>query len=205
MAIINRSGLAFFLLLLLSLTACVTINVYFPAAQAEAAAERIVEEILGEPKAKDSMPDNEDKGASRMLLDSSRLFVAIGGFFISDAHAAQPDFSVNTPEIKRLEASMANRHAKLKKYYDKGAIGFDKNGLVAWQNQKAVSIKEKGALNSLLKSENNDRNSLYKAIAKANGHPEWEQQVRNVFAGKWAQKAQKGWWYQNSNGQWKQK
>ena len=205
MAIINRSGLAFFLLLLLSLTACVTINVYFPAAQAEAAAERIVEEILGEPKAKDSMPDNEDKGASRMLLDSSRLFVAMGGFFISDAQAAQPDFSVNTPEIKRLEASMAKRLAKLKEYYDKGAIGFDKNGLVAWQNQKAVSIKEKGALNSLLKSENNDRNSLYKAIAKANGRPEWEQQVRNVFAGKWAQKAQKGWWYQNSKGQWKQK
>ncbi len=202
---INRTGLSFILILLFSLSACVTINVYFPAAQAEAAAERIVDEILGEPNQGSSTSDEDNKGAGIFQIDSSRFVADIGSFFISNAHAAQPDFSVNTPEIKRLEASMAQRHNKLKKYYDNGAIGFDKNGTVAWRDQKAVSIKEKGSLNSLLRSENNDRNSLYKAIAKANGHPEWEQQVRDVFAKKWSQKAKRGWWYQNSKGQWKQK
>ena len=205
MALINRTGLSFFLLLLLSLTACVTINVYFPAAQAEAAAERIVEEILREPNIKDTSPTDDDKGASMIQLDASSFYAAIGNFFISNAHAAQPDFSVNTPEIKRLESSMAQRHGQLAGYYGKGVVGFSNNGLVNIRDSNAVSIKERGKLNNLVNAENKDRNNLYKAIANANGHPEWEGQVRDVFANKWIQKARKGWWYQNNKGQWKQK
>ncbi len=45
--ILNRATMVFLFSMLLTLTACVTINVYFPAAQAEAAAERIVDDILG--------------------------------------------------------------------------------------------------------------------------------------------------------------
>ena len=205
MMILNRATTAFLFSMLLTLTACVTINVYFPASQAEAAAERIVDEILGEPDANNNPDSQSNKDASINFYKADQLFAAIGSFFISNAQAAQPDFSVNTPEIRRLQSAMAARHKKLAGFYSKGAIGFSNNGQVAWRDKKAVSIKERGTLNSLLKAETKDRNNLYKAIAKANGHPEWEADVRAVFAKKWIQKARKGWWYQTSAGSWKQK
>jgi uncharacterized protein YdbL (DUF1318 family) len=202
MMILNRATMVFLFSMLLTLTACVTINVYFPAAQAEAAAERIVDDILGEKNKTDPL---QNKDTSINLHRADQLFAAVGTFFIAEAQAAQPDFSVNTPEIRRLQGAMAARHQKLAGFYSKGAIGFSNDGLVAWRDNKAVSIKERGTLNSLLKAENNDRDNLYRAIAKANNHPEWEADVRAVFAKKWIQKARKGWWYQTSGGNWKQK
>ena len=47
--------------------------------------------------------------------------------------------------------------------------------------------------------------STAKAIAKANGHPEWEPDVRNTFARTWIEEAATGWWYQNAAGKWQQK
>ena len=203
MAIVNRLTTGFFVFALLTISACVTINVYFPASQAERAAERIVDEILGEPqKQKDA---GKPKDAWNISTSQGSLIASFSSLLISNAVAAEPDFSVNTPQIKRLEASMTQRHRQLAGFYDSGAIGYDKNGLVAFKDQKAVSLKDRGRLNGLLNDENADRNALYKAIADANGHPEWEAQVRDVFARKWAQKARAGWWYQTSGGAWKQK
>jgi len=69
MMIINRATTAFLFSMLLTLTACVTINVYFPASQAEAAAERIVDEILGEPDANGNKSDaEENKDASSLIF-----------------------------------------------------------------------------------------------------------------------------------------
>ena len=56
-----------FLVGLLLLAACVTINIYFPAAQAEQAAEKIVDEIIGNPAAV------EDKGAALDARQYSRI------------------------------------------------------------------------------------------------------------------------------------
>jgi len=39
----------------------------------------------------------------------------------------------------------------------------------------------------------------------ANGHPEWEQQIRSTFAAQWVSRAQRGWYYQDQQGNWKQK
>jgi hypothetical protein len=41
-------------------------------------------------------------------------------------------------------------------------------------------------------------------VAVANGHPEWEGQIRDVFARQWIDSARAGWWYQ-AGGSWKQK
>ena len=51
-----------------------------------------------------------------------------------------------------------------------------------------------------------DRNNLYRAIAAANGHPEWESDIRTTFAERWAaQGAQSGWYSQDESGAWKKK
>lgn len=53
---------------------------------------------------------------------------------------------------------------------------------------------------SIVVAENNDRNALYKEIAVANSHAEWEAEIRSTFAQRWVQKAQSSWWYQDANG-----
>ena len=52
--------------------------------------------------------------------------------------------------------------------------------------------------------DNRDRKAVYREVAVANGHPEWEAQIRDVFAKQWIASARDGWWYQ-SGGAWKQK
>ena len=47
--------------------------------------------------------------------------------------------------------------------------------------------------------------TVYREIAVANGHPEWEQQIRETFARQWVSSARGGWWYQDAGGAWKQK
>jgi hypothetical protein len=182
-------------------SACVTINIYFPASQAEEAAEKIVDDILGKP-----LPKEGDKGAARA---TETLFLAAAGTLLDlavpRAEAAQPDFNADTPEIRRIQAQMKDRHQDLAPFYGAGAIGFDRDARVAIRDQQAVSLKDRNRLKQLVDAENRDRGALYAAIARANGHPEWEPQVRETFAGTWVKKASKGWWYQDASGRWRQK
>jgi uncharacterized protein YdbL (DUF1318 family) len=95
---------------------------------------------------------------------------------------------------------MQQRHSQLAGFYASGAIGLTRDGLIAVKEASAVALKDRQSLNSLVSSENNDRNALYKEIAVANGHAEWEAEIRSTFAQRWVQKAQSGWWYQDANG-----
>jgi len=49
------------------------------------------------------------------------------------------------------------------------------------------------------------RAALYREIARANGKPEWENDIRATFAQRWIEKAQAGWYYQNTSGAWVRK
>ena len=46
---------------------------------------------------------------------------------------------------------------------------------------------------------------MYREVAVANGHPEWEAKIRETFAQQWIASARGGWWYQDAGGSWKQK
>lgn len=194
MKLIRIGGFAAMLALL---AACVTINIYFPAAQAEQAAEKIVEDILS------TEPSGDDKGANHHLPTEQRIAFNPIDLLIPAAQAANPDFNVNTPRIRKLQASMKQRFPRLKNHYKSGAIGFTRDALVAIRDAKAISLKERKQVQALVQAENKDRNALYKAIADANGHPEWEADVRATFARTWVQKAGSGWWYQDDKGNWR--
>ena len=194
--------LAFFWLVLF-LASCVTINVYFPAAAAEKAADRIIEQVLGEDAKNNPEPQPEGDSSYRFIQDlqPARMFAGMLDFIIPSAQAAA-DIDISSPAIKQLKASMQARHANLSAYYKSGAIGYTTDGLVAIRDQAAVGLRERGKLKQLLAQENRDRNALYKELARANGHPEWEQQIRDTFAKRWVAKAPRGWYYQNSAGNW---
>ena len=118
---------------------------------------------------------------------------------------AAADLEINTPGISSIKNSMQSRHNQLAPYYSNGAVGLTRDGLVAVHDANAVPLAQRQGVNSLVTAENGDRNALYKEIAAANSHPEWESEVRNTFAQRWVQKAQSGWWYQDSSGAWVKK
>jgi uncharacterized protein len=184
----------------LMLTACVTINIYFPAAAAEKAADEIIKDIQNiapqktEPKS--SLPDSH--AAIYQWLDKAI------GLFISSADAAEADLAIDSAEIRQLRAAMENRFPSLKPFYDTGIIGIQADGLLAVRDAASVPLKDRNMVGKLVAAENNDRESLYQAIANANGHPEWAAQIKSTFAARWVGNAQAGWWYQSS-GAWKQK
>lgn len=184
----------------LLLAACVTINIYFPAAAAEKAADEIIKDIQDiapkqvEPKS--GLP--EGQAAVYQWLDNAI------GLFISSAAAAEADLSIDSPEIRKLRASMESRFPSLKPLYDAGFIGIQADGFLTVRDPASVPLKDKNRVNKLVAAENKDRQSLYQAIANANGHSEWFAQIKSTFAARWVSNAQAGWWYQSS-GSWKQK
>lgn len=115
------------------------------------------------------------------------------------AHAA-PNLEVNTPAINALKSSMQARHQALAPHYNSGAVGLTSDGLIAVRDATALPLKDRQGINGLVSAENTDRNKLYKEIAVANGHPEWESSIRESFAGRWIDKAQGGWYYQGAGG-----
>lgn len=124
----------------------------------------------------------------------------LAGLMVVSLVQAAADLEINTPAISNIKNSMQSRHAQLSGFYASGAVGFTRDGLVAVRDANAVPLAQRQSLNALVAAENNDRNALYKEIANANSHPEWEAEVRSTFAQRWVQKAQGGWYYQDGSG-----
>ena len=185
------------------LAACVTINVYFPAAAAEKAAERFVEDVLAEPRDDSSLFD-----PLRLPAEVLRV-AALGALDLlvpSAAAQSQAEIEINTPQINAIKARMADRQRQsLGTLFDAGAVGFTADGFVAIRDRAAVPLSERRTLESVVADENRDRKAVYREIAVANGHPEWEGDIQQTFAREWVRNARPGWYYQAADGSWRQK
>ncbi|AXQ27547.1 DUF1318 domain-containing protein [Solimonas sp. K1W22B-7] len=185
----------------LSLAACVTINVYFPAAAAEKAADRIIDDVWGQqPGAPAPAPDAAPAPTS--MIDLQRLLVGLLDLVVPPAAAQEPNLDAASPEVTHLKAQMENRFADLKPFLDSGAVGLTNDGFLA---AREVPLAQRTTVRNLIGNENADRSALYREIAVANKQPQWEKDIRAVFAQRWIAKAAPGWWYQDANGTWKQK
>ena len=128
------------------------------------------------------------------------FLVIITTIFSASWANAAADIEINTPAISAIKASMQARHSQLAPHYTSGAIGLTKDGLIAVRDATALPLKDRQGINTLVAAENADRNALYKEIAAGNGHPEWRGDIQGTFAGRWIDKAQGGWYYQNDGG-----
>lgn len=190
--------------LAVALVGCVTINVYFPEAAAQKAADQFIGNVLDDaghstaPQKGQPKPAQSDgQQPSAMLLD----------LLIPAAHAADtPDIRIHTSATDALRAQMRARfHNSLKGLLDSGAVGFTRDGLVAMHDAAKVPLSQRAQANAAVAAENRDRNELYREIAQANNHPEWQSKIRNTFAKGWIEKAHSGWYYQNAGGAWVRK
>ena len=182
----------------LLLTACVTINIYFPAAAAEKAADEIIKDI------QNIAPQKPKASLSDWQVSMYQAIDAAINVVVSPAQAAEADLAIDSAEIRQLRATMESRFASLQPLYTAGFIGIQADGLLAVRDAANVPLKDRNQVNKLVAAENADRQNLYQAVANANGHPDWAAQIKSTFAGRWVSNAQPGWWYQSS-GSWKQK
>ena len=185
------------------LAACVTINVYFPSAAAERAAEQFVDDVLGEPRNPEgSLFDPLQPSGNVIYLAA----VGVLDWIVPSAQAQQPELEINTPQINAIKSRMAERQRQyLNGWFDAGAIGFSDEGLIVIRDRAAVPLAERRNLESVVADENRDRKAVYREIAVANGHPEWEADIQKTWAREWIANARKGWYYQDANGNWRQK
>ena len=133
------------------------------------------------------------------------FFALLCSLLLIPAAWADADLEINTSAIAAIKSGMRARHAELRPFYQSGAIGLTRDGGIAVHDAKLVPLAQRQKLNTLVAAQNKDRDALYREIAAANGHLEWEPQVRGTFAERWMQKAPAGWWYQNASGAWVQK
>ncbi len=133
-----------------------------------------------------------------------RILLVVMAFFALNVWA-QSNLEINTPAISALKSSMQARFTQLEPHFASGALGLARDGTVVVRDANLVPLAQRGAINGLVSAENNDRASLYREIAKANNHPEWEADIARTFAQRWADRARPGWWIQNASGAWVKK
>ena len=188
-----------------ALSACVTVNVYFPAAEAKEAAKDFVEKVIGDDAIPaDTSPAKTPGGGMAQLLRRIDPLSLVG---IGTAQAQeQPDINMKTPAIQAIQSRMTARFdATLRKGFDAGALGFGKDGMIVLREPAQLELKDRAGMQAAVADDNRDRKALYHEIAVANGHPDWEGKIREVFAKQWVASARGGWWYQDASGAWKQK
>jgi uncharacterized protein len=191
--------------------ACVTINVYFPAAAAEKAADQIIDAVTGAatPGNTRVVPAKPPTGQTRYEKPGF-LVAAVGQVLYAIIPAAQAqdaaNLDISSPEIRAIQGGMTTRFVQLRKFFDSGALGLTADGLIQIRDAASLALPDRGLLNRLVAEDNKDRETLYAEIAKANGHPEWAADIRKTFARRWVERgAQTGWYYQNAAGAWAQK
>jgi uncharacterized protein len=195
--------------------ACVTINVNFPAAETEKAADQIIDTVTGTMGAGSTTGGGKQTAppVAPAIGQQSRqpgfLVAAVGNVLYALIPAAQAqgaNLDISSPEIRAITGSMQARFGQLQKFFDSGALGMTNNGLVEVRDASAVALPDRGLLTRLVSEDNRDREALYAEIAKANGHPEWAADIRKTFSKRWVERgARPGWYYQNAGGAWVQK
>lgn len=190
-------------LLFFALTAsCVTINVYFPSAEAAEAADVILERVYGE----EGEPVSELAPATQQLYEPGILLASLGhvlDFLVPPAHAQ--DFNISTPTSERLQANLRKRVDQLRPFYESGAIGTSKDATVAIRDRNLIPLADRNRVLKLVEEQSKDWNALYAEIAKANGNPDWVGDIRQTFYERNVAQLSSGWWYQTPDGGWKQK
>jgi len=170
------------------LISCVTINVYFPAAAAEQAADQIINKVWNDKTATTGSSNDKTFTQPNNNVNPNAI-----------------NLEISSPTSIALQTKMTERHKKLKKYYNNGAIGLTNNGFIMLHSPMKVALKKRNHVNKLVEAENKNRLQLYAEIALINGHPEWVENIRTIFASRWIKRALRGWRYQNSQGEWQRK
>lgn len=208
----KRNGWVFLLtgLAVLTALACVTINVYFPEAAVKELASQI-EDAVEEQAAEAGDGDGEGpqpEASHRSLSLRSLLAFA---FSAPKVYAQEKDSDVAAPEItnpaiRKIIANRAARAGEIRRYKSGAVLGEGNDALLQIRSLDTLSLKDRAALQKLVKAENADRETMFKEIAAATGTDLSQlPQIRATYAETLRDKAKAGDWLQLPDDSWQQK
>ncbi|MBI4766130.1 MAG: YdbL family protein [Deltaproteobacteria bacterium] len=193
---VNKMRLIFPLWLLSIVMSCVTVNVYFPAKEVEKKAGDIIDDIRKmetPPPTSPSGPQSSINHLKNLIFNRNLAYAQRGG-------------DGSSPAIQNLKQQIRERFPRLAPFFQKGVVGEGRTGLVEILNNKDLAPAEKREVKSLVEAENRDRLALYQEVAKSmNITSDQIGKVQRIFARKWQQSAERGWWIQKDDKQWVQK
>ncbi len=175
------------------LTACVTINIYFPAAEVQKTAEDIVKDVRGADATK------LDKPAPETSKDTGPVSMLMG---CPEAWAAN-ELNVSNATIRTLKNRIKENYPQLRKWLAQGVLGEDHNGFIVMKNQGGLNLKARIFAKRVMEEENSSRKALYQAVAQALNIPSSQvARVGRIFAQQWQKAVPRGTWIETAPGKW---
>ena len=208
----------------LTAVACITINVYFPEAAVRDLSEKIEDAVAREAaKIDDASPNEDGESANEgdsvsqpdgfeMASLSSRLYGTVVGTLIdltaADAQAqsgvAAPE--ITNPAIRKIVQSRASRVQQLDRFKSTGVLGENNKALVEVRSLDSLELRQRAAVQKLVREENADRDRMFREIAAATSADLAQlPQIQSTYAETLRRNAKAGEWIQMPDGQWKQK
>ncbi len=128
----------------LFIAACVTINVYFPAAEVDSAAEKIVKDVLSG----EQTPDQDDQSSlnTPTVIKTVAYYGNPFNWIMASAHA-QVDITISSPAINALTDKMKARYGEsMKSHLDQNVVGFNNEGFVEIVDAGQLGLKDRQIL-----------------------------------------------------------
>jgi uncharacterized protein YdbL (DUF1318 family) len=192
------------LLFVLVSCAVITVNIYFPEKDVKEAYKNLEKELM-KPGTDQKKPEAKPESSIRME-------------FVSSAYAQEPGLAdriseiiKKMPDVVTAYKQMGDRLTGIDGIRDRGAIGEARTGLLVGREGSLSPAEQR-----LVDQENENRKTVIRGMAKAivriNRLPENEANLNQVMAQATEQfaairrdSAKKGWWIQDSNGNWTKK
>ncbi len=211
---IKKAGLIAAVIFTIASCAVITVNVYFPEKDVKEAYKNLEDELM---KPDNAAPDKQETPAKeKPAQDKPESSIRFD--FVSSAYAQDSDLAKRIADtIRKMPDVVAAYRAigavipDLDRLRSNGAVGEANNGLLV-PREGTMSPSDK----QLVDMVNADRkiviNGMAKAILRINRSPENADTLKQVipqateqFAGIRRDTAKKGWWIQDTNGNWAKK
>ena len=186
--------------------AVITVNIYFPERDVKEAYKNLEKELMTpDQKIEEKKQEGKPESSIRFELITSAYAQEAG---LADKIA---ETVKKMPDVVNAYKEMGARTADTERLRDSGAVGEGNNGLLVVRD-KALSPADK----KIVDQENENRKTVIRGMSKAiiriNRVPENADTLKQVtpqasdqFSSLRRDSAKKGWWIQDSNGNWSRK
>ena len=141
----------------------------------------------------------------KKLLSFIALLCFNSSIAIVLAATVEANLEIESPTIAVIKKSIAGRLPILKTRFEARSIGLTRDGLVEIMKPDNIHPTERRTVEILVEEDNKDRATLYREIARANGRPDWEADLKRTFGERWINRAPIGWMIEDTPGIWKKK
>ncbi len=142
-----------------------------------------------------------------LLLAGITLSLTMAAPVLAQAPAAAAAAPFRTdianPLTVAIRHSMEQRHSRLVKFYEPGAVGLAKDGMVAAVGDTfKYKLGTRQIIEKLIDAENSDRRQYFAALSLANGDGNNLTRAQAACLARWRSEVKPGWMMQDDAGVW---